>query len=101
MTIVNRRRFLTSASAAVLSTATRSHAAPGKLNFVLILMDDLGWADLGCYGSTFYQTPNLDGMAATAVRFTDAYAACPVCSPTRAAVKTGWVLARHYSRTRR
>ena len=58
-------------------------------NVVFILVDDLGWADLGCYGSTFHKTPNLDRFAASGMRFTDAYAACPVCSPTRAAIMTG------------
>ena len=60
-----------------------------KLNFVFLLVDDLGWRDLGCYGSTFYETPNIDRLATQGVRFTDAYAACPVCSPTRASIMTG------------
>ncbi|MBN1479109.1 sulfatase [candidate division KSB1 bacterium] len=58
-------------------------------NFIFILVDDLGWADLGCYGSSFYETPHLDKLAASGLRFTNAYAACPVCSPTRAAIMTG------------
>ena len=58
-------------------------------NFVFILVDDLGWRDLGCYGSTFYETPRLDRFAAEAARFTDAYTASPVCSPTRASIVTG------------
>ncbi len=56
---------------------------------VLILADDLGWADLSSYGSTFYETPNLDKLAAAGVRFTQNYATCPVCSPTRASMMTG------------
>ncbi len=60
-----------------------------KPNVVFLLVDDLGWSDLGCYGSTFYDTPNLDQLATQSVRFTNAYAACPVCSPTRAAIMTG------------
>jgi len=60
-----------------------------RTNIVVILADDLGWSDLGCYGSTFYETPHLDQMARDGVRFTDAYAACPVCSPTRASLMTG------------
>ncbi|MEA3406466.1 MAG: sulfatase [Chloroflexota bacterium] len=60
-----------------------------KPNFIFILMDDLGWKDLGCYGSTFYETPHLDQLAEEGVRFTDAYAACPVCSPTRASIMSG------------
>lgn len=63
-------------------------------NIVLILMDDLGWRDLSCYGSTFYETPNLDRLASQSVRFTDAYAACPVCSPTRASILSGKYPAR-------
>jgi len=58
-------------------------------NIVFILIDDLGWVDLGCYGSTFYETSNLDRLAADGARFTDAYAASPVCSPTRASLLTG------------
>ncbi len=58
-------------------------------NFVFILMDDLGWRDLACYGSTFYETPNLDRLAQQSMAFTDAYAACPVCSPTRASIMSG------------
>jgi arylsulfatase A-like enzyme len=60
-----------------------------KPNFVFILIDDLGWRDLGCYGSQFYETPNLDQLAAEGQTFTDAYAACPVCSPTRASILSG------------
>ncbi|MGL4553606.1 MAG: sulfatase-like hydrolase/transferase [Gemmataceae bacterium] len=60
-----------------------------KLNVVVILADDLGWADLGCYGSKFHKTPHLDALAKQGLRFTHGYAACPVCSPTRAALMTG------------
>lgn len=63
-------------------------------NVVLIVIDDLGWADLGCYGSKYYRTPNLDRLAAEGMRFTQAYAACPVCSPTRTALMTGKYPAR-------
>ena len=63
-------------------------------NIIFILADDFGWRDLGCYGSTFYETPNLDGLAAGGMRFTDAYAACCVCSPTRASILTGKYPAR-------
>ncbi|PHN01768.1 sulfatase [Flavilitoribacter nigricans] len=59
------------------------------LNVVFILVDDLGWKDLGCYGSEFYETPNIDRLAASGQLFTNAYAASPVCSPTRAAILTG------------
>jgi arylsulfatase A-like enzyme len=56
---------------------------------VLVLIDDMGWRDLACCGSTFYETPNLDRIRAEGMQFTDAYASCPVCSPTRASILTG------------
>jgi len=58
-------------------------------NVIFILIDDMGYADLGCYGSKFYESPNIDYLADEGIRFTDAYAACPVSSPTRASVMTG------------
>ena len=64
-------------------------SAQQKPNFVFILVDDLGWADLSCYGSTSYDTPNLDKLAESGVRFTQAYAGGSVCSPTRASILTG------------
>lgn len=73
--------------------ALRPAASP-KPNFVFILTDDLGWTDLSCYGSKFHETPNLDRFAASAMKFTQAYSACPVCSPTRASIMTGKYPAR-------
>jgi arylsulfatase A-like enzyme len=64
------------------------------LNFVFILVDDLGWKDLGCFGSTFYETPHIDRLARRGMRFSSAYAACPVCSPTRASIMSGKYPAR-------
>lgn len=58
-------------------------------NILFILIDDMGWKDLVCYGSPFYETPHIDRLAREGMRFTDAYAACPVCSPTRASILTG------------
>lgn len=58
-------------------------------NVVMFLVDDLGATDLGCFGSTFYETPHIDGLAKGGMRFTAAYSACPVCSPTRASIMTG------------
>jgi arylsulfatase A-like enzyme len=71
-----------------------SEQSDRKPNFIFILVDDLGWTDLGCYGSSFYETPNIDRLAAEGTRFTNAYAACPVCSPTRASIMTGKYPAR-------
>ncbi len=64
-------------------------AAEQRPNVLLILADDLGQRDLGCYGSKFYDTPHLDRLAGEGALFTDAYAACPVCSPTRASLMAG------------
>ena len=77
-----------------VTTLLANEAMDKKTNFVFILVDDLGWIDTGCYGSKFYETPNIDRLAAEGMRFTDAYAACAVCSPTRAAVMTGRYPAR-------
>ena len=76
----------------LLSLGTSSDTP--RPNVIIILVDDLGWVDLGCSGSTFYETPNIDGLARRGVRFTSAYAACPVCSPSRAAIMTGKYPAR-------
>jgi len=72
----------------------RHAATAAPPNIILFLIDDLGWRDLGCQGSSYYQTPHMDRLAREGVRFTDAYAACAVCSPTRAAVLTGKYPAR-------
>ena len=81
--------------ALVAAACGRAADAPApRPNVVLILADDLGWADLGCYGSKYHKTPHLDKLAAAGTRFTNAYAACPVCSPTRAALMTGKYPAR-------
>jgi len=92
-TTVTRRTFLRTlaagAAAAALPRLARAAETKRKPNVLFILVDDLGWKDLGCFGSTFYETPNVDGLRATGMKFTDAYAACPVCSPTRASIMSG------------
>ncbi len=60
-----------------------------KPNVIFILADDLGWKDLGCYGSTYYETPSIDRLASEGALFTDAYASHPVCGPSRAGIMTG------------
>lgn len=77
-----RRHFLAAASAASLPAAR-------KPNIVLILLDDLGYADVGCYGQKKIQTPNIDKLAAQGVRFTDCYAGAAVCAPSRSVLMTG------------
>lgn len=97
------RRFFSSALIALLSifllTGSKSantppNVAPAPPNIVLIFVDDLGWADLSTYGSTYYETPNLDRLAAEGVKFTDAYAAASICSPSRSALMCGKYPAR-------
>ncbi len=78
-------------ASALLTASLVSAAQP---NIIFVLVDDMGWTDLGCFGSTYYQTPNIDRLAAQGMRFTDAYSACTVCSPTRASVMTGQYPAR-------
>jgi len=105
MKTIDRRRFLGDAGKAALGLAGGAYLLNGfraragspeskPPNFVFILIDDLGWSDLGCYGSTFYRTPSIDRLASSGMRFSDAYAACPVCSPTRASIMTGKYPAR-------
>ena len=89
--VSNRSHELVGYFLAIVSLAalfsTRAVAEP--TNFVFFLVDDLGWADVGCFGSQFYETPNIDALAASGMKFTNGYAACPVCSPTRASIMTG------------
>lgn len=99
MTEFKRREFLK-----VLGTGVVSLSLPGivglsshcrqrmrseKPHIILILVDDMGWTDAVCYGSRYYETPNIDRLAAEGMRFTDSYASCAVCSPTRASIMTG------------
>ncbi|MFZ5829877.1 MAG: sulfatase [Planctomycetota bacterium] len=93
-------RCLVSAAALALplgvasAQAADADSASARPNVVFILIDDMGWADIGCYGSRFYETPHVDRLALQGMRFTDGYAACPVCSPTRLSIMTGKYPAR-------
>jgi arylsulfatase A-like enzyme len=77
------------AFALFLGLMVAARAQQPQANVIIILADDLGWSDLGCYGSEFHETPFLDSFSQSAVRFTHAYAPAPVCTPTRAALLTG------------
>lgn len=83
---ISRRSLL---FAPLLAAATRAQTKKPPLNVVLILADDLGWSDLGCYGADLHETPNIDRLAREGVRFTQAMSPSPVCSPTRASIMTG------------
>ncbi|MBD3343741.1 MAG: sulfatase-like hydrolase/transferase, partial [Chitinivibrionales bacterium] len=94
MASISRRTFLGHSAAGVAATAASIHAIPGrtaqdKPNIIYILCDDLGYGDLACYDHPDIQTPNLDQLALDGIRFTDCYAAAPVCSPARAGFLTG------------
>ena len=94
----SRRHFMKQAGLG-LAALTAAGSAPScsqkkNPNFLFILVDDLGWTDLGCFGSDFYETPHIDRLASQSTRFTQAYATCPVCSPTRASIMTGKYPAR-------
>ena len=80
----------------VLTTGTASAAKP---NIVFILADDLGGHDIGCYSSTFHKTPHMDALAKRGMRFTNAYSASPLCSPTRSSILTGLAPAPGPART--
>src|SRR5687768_11975044 len=75
-------------------TVNFSYAQKTRPNIIYIMTDDLGYADLSCYGRKDYQTPNLDKLASQGIKFTNAYAAAPVCTPTRVAFMTGRFPAR-------
>jgi arylsulfatase A-like enzyme len=81
--------FCRLACSALVLCATLLTAQDRPPNVVLMLVDDMGWTDIGCGGSKYYETPNIDQLAKDGMRFTDAYSACTVCSPTRAAILTG------------
>ena len=95
---ISRRSFLKIIGIAIalpsLASAVNAAESTNTPNIVFILADDLGQHQLGCYGSTFYETPNIDRLAREGMRFTNAYAASPVCSPTRASIVTGKYPAR-------
>ena len=73
---------------------TAGALSPKKPNIIFILADDLGRHQIGAYGSTFYETPHVDRLAKNGMKFSNAYAASPVCSPTRASIMTGKYPAR-------
>ncbi len=95
MRILHRREFLGAGAAALALPVRKFAQTPSRpLNFIFVLIDDMGWADAACYGSRFHETPNIDRLARQGMRFTQAYAAAPVCSPTRASIMSGKYPAR-------
>ena len=96
---LTRRRFLKAVGYCSLGLALPALSGSKVVkdeayNVVFILADDLGWSDLGCYGSQFHETPNVDKLAGDGVKFTNAYASHPVCGPSRQAILCGKTPAR-------
>src|SRR5512133_3099638 len=88
------RKILNLLAGAIVAPAMVFASDKEKPNIVIFLVDDFGWKDLSCYGSKYYETPAVDKFAREGVRFTNAYSACTVSSPTRAALMTGKYPAR-------
>lgn len=84
--------FVTGAISAIGGVQARNTE---NRNIIMILVDDYGWKDVGCYGSEYYETPNIDQLAKDGVLFTNGYANCPVSSPSRASLMTGKYTTRH------
>ena len=91
--MVSKRKRIVAACNLLLLAAGFAQATE-RPNVIVVMVDDLGWRDLGCYGSTFYETPHVDQFAKSAMRFTNGYSAHPACSPTRSSVLTGQYPAR-------
>jgi arylsulfatase A-like enzyme len=93
---MNRSKLITRCvyGISLLASTTACQNEAFSPNIVFILADDLGWKDLACYNNNYTETPNLDALAKNGIRFTEAYAACPVSSPTRASILTGKYPAR-------
>ena len=87
-------KILTLIAGAMLTPAMIFASNGEKPNIIVFLVDDFGWKDLSCYGSKYFETPAIDRLATEGVRFTNAYSACTVCSPSRAALMTGKYPAR-------
>ncbi len=98
---MNRRHFIHLAALASCQALSGCASKPlvlpvktGKPNILFVLIDDMGWKDIGCAGSTYYQTPHIDKLAFESMRFTNAYSAAPVCAPSRGAIFSGKCPAR-------
>ena len=92
---VTKQNFLFFLAGFLLLAACRQQVIPRKPNILFILADDLGYHDLGCMGSEFYETPNIDKIGLEGMIFTNGYATCQVCSPSRASIMSGQFPARH------
>ncbi len=99
---MDRRTFLKASSKSIIGAVVGSSCVnylscdiSRKPNIILFLVDDMGWSDLGCFGSQYYETPNIDKLAKEGIKFTNAYANAPNCAPTRACLLSGQYTPRH------
>jgi len=97
---MKRRSFLKMMGAGAISLGPAAYLTAGKSslrkpNIIFVLIDDMGWRDLGCYGSEYYETPNIDRLAGQGMQFSDAYTCGPNCAPTRASLMSGQYTPRH------
>ena len=95
MNVLTRQAAAVFAMCSMATAADLTDQPSPPPNVLFIMADDLGWRDTGVYGSTFYETPHIDALARSGMRFTDAHAANPLCSPTRASILTGQYPMRH------
>src|SRR5262245_14480528 len=86
---MRRREFLGAAAATLATSRAWSAGADPRPNFLVIVADDMGWADVGCYGRNDVRTPAIDSLARDGMKFEQAYANSPVCTPSRVAMITG------------
>jgi arylsulfatase A-like enzyme len=94
---MNKKTFINLVGVAFATTLIASGpVAATPANVVVIMADDMGWRDLGCFGSEFHDTPHIDQLCAEGIKFTSAYSSAPLCSATRAALLTGWAPARQH-----
>ena len=96
-TLLSYAAFMTTASSLLVCPASAIAARPERPNIVFILADDLGYTDLACYGSKYYETPNIDKLASQGMRFTDGHSGGPNCQPSRAALLSGRQLLSWYA----
>ncbi|UCE47559.1 MAG: sulfatase, partial [Phycisphaerales bacterium] len=97
---MNRRSFLKMIGAGAIPLSAAACLMAGRPsrrrpNIIFVLIDDMGWRDLGCYGSEYYETPNIDRLAAKGMQFSAAYTSGPNCAPTRASLMSGQYTPRH------
>ena len=86
---MKKQKLILAATAAAACACTGAEKTPEKPNIIYLMFDDLGYGDLGCYGQTMIETPNIDALASHGILFTDMYTAAPLSAPSRCCIMTG------------